>query len=98
MGVAPGTKGKRSPEANPTTSAMASASTRLCSGISTVAPSMRISPVAASSIRSRSWRRIRKVEGTTPDAEPEWTPSVRMSTVRVPATSPRREVVSQSVS
>ena len=36
----------------------------------------RISPVAASSTRSSSWRAMRNVLGTTPLAAPEWTPFV----------------------
>ena len=39
---------------------------------------------------------MRKLEGTTPDASPECTPSVSTRTVSVPASMPRSDVVSQS--
>ena len=51
------------------------------------------SPVAASSIRSSRWRAMRKEDGTTAPADPLWTPWSRTSTVRVPTTAPRNEVV-----
>ena len=39
---------------------------------------------------------MRKLEGTRPEASPECTPSVRISTLSVPLAMPRSEVVSQS--
>ena len=39
---------------------------------------------------------IRKLDGTTPDASPEWTPSSSTRTVSVPETMPRSDVVSHS--
>src|SRR5438876_10206386 len=53
----------------------------------------RISPVRESSIRSSSWRTMRKLEGTMPLAAPECTPSVSTSTVSTPPTTPRSDVV-----
>jgi hypothetical protein len=53
-------------------------------------------PVALSSSRSSTWRRMRKLDGTRPLASPEWMPSVRISTFSTPLTMPRRLVVSQS--
>src|SRR3989449_1660860 len=67
-------------------------------GISTWKSRGRISPVRSSSRRDRSWRAMRKLEGTMPLADPEWTPSVRTSTVSTPPTTPRSEVVPQSCS
>jgi hypothetical protein len=43
-----------------------------------------------------SMRAMRNVEGITPLASPEWTPSVLTSTSSWPASRPRSEVVSQS--
>ena len=37
-----------------------------------------------------------KLDATTPDASPEWTPSLSTSTRSTPAVMPRSEVVSQS--
>ena len=59
-----------------------------------LAGSMR--PVALSSSRSSTWRMMRNDEGTTPEASPECTPSVRISTFSVPLAMPRRLVVSHS--
>ena len=39
---------------------------------------------------------MRKLDGTTPEAWPECTPSASTSTVSVPAAMPRSEVVIQS--
>ncbi|CKU37976.1 Uncharacterised protein [Mycobacterium tuberculosis] len=39
---------------------------------------------------------MRKLEGTRPEASPEWMPSVSTSTLSVPLAMPRSEVVSQS--
>jgi hypothetical protein len=39
---------------------------------------------------------MRKLEGTSPEASPEWMPSVRIWTLSVPPAMPRSEVVSQS--
>ncbi len=39
---------------------------------------------------------MRKLEGTSPDASPECTPSVRICTLSVPLAMPRSEVVSHS--
>ena len=39
---------------------------------------------------------MRKLDGTTPLASPECTPSVSTSTVSMPFTRPRSEVVPQS--
>ena len=55
-----------------------------------------ISPVASSSSRDSSPRSRRKLEGTMPEASPEWTPSVSTRTVSMPAAMPRSEVVSHS--
>ena len=64
--------------------------------MSTWSGSTRILPVAESSTRSRSRRRIRNDDGTTPPAIPEWTPSVSTSTVSSTPRSPRSDVVTQS--
>ena len=40
-----------------------------------------------------SWRRMRKLDGTTPEASPECTPSSSTSTVRLPPARPRSDVV-----
>ena len=53
-------------------------------GISTCSSGSRISPVALSSMRSSSWRAMRKLDGTTPLACPEWAPAVSTSTVSTP--------------
>ncbi len=45
-------------------------------------------------MRSISRRRMRKLEGTMPEASPEWTPSLSTRTVKDPAIRPRSEVVS----
>ncbi len=52
--------------------------------------------MAASSMRETSWRAIRKVSATMPLAEPEWTPSSSISTVRMALARPRSDVVTQS--
>ena len=39
---------------------------------------------------------MRKLDGTRPEASPECTPSVRISTFSVPLAMPRSEVVSHS--
>ena len=41
-------------------------------------------------------RRMRKLEGTMPDASPECTPSLSTDTFRLPPANPRNEVVHQS--
>ncbi len=53
-------------------------------------------PLASSSSRDSSWRRMRKLDGTTPEASPECTPSSSTATLKVPAAMPRSEVVSHS--
>ena len=52
--------------------------------------------MAESSIRSNRWRAIRNDDGTTAPADPLWTPWSRTSTVRVPTTAPRSDVVTHS--
>jgi hypothetical protein len=49
-------------------------------------------------MRESSWRTMRKLDGTTPLAAPECTPSVSTSTRSTPPTRPRSEVVDQSAS
>src|SRR6218665_3519224 len=55
-------------------------------------------PVALSSRRSSTWRMMRNDEGTRPEASPECTPSLSISTLSVPLALPRRLVVSPSCS
>ena len=62
-------------------------------GISTWRSASRISPVSSSSIRDRIWRAMRNVDGTTPLASPECTPSESTSTSSSPASRPRSDVV-----
>ena len=57
-----------------------------------------IRPLVSSSTRLIRLRAMRKDDGTMPLAAPEWTPSVRTRTVRLPITMPRSEVVSHSCS
>ena len=56
----------------------------------------QIWPLASSSMRLMSWRAVRKLDGTTPLAVPECTPSVSTSTRSVPVRLPRKDVVHQS--
>jgi hypothetical protein len=53
-------------------------------------------PVWLSSSRSSTWRMMRKLDGTRPEASPECMPSVSTSTLSVPLAMPRRLVVSHS--
>ena len=75
---------------------MARACSTRAAGISQWKLSGSSRPVSLSSSRSSTWRRMRKLDGTSPLASPECTPSVRISTFSTPVTMPRRLVVSQS--
>ena len=91
----PSTTGKRSaisPVRTPTT---AFASAARAGGTSTW-KSRTSAPERSSSTRERSWRAMRKLDGTMPLAAPECTPSVSTSTVRSALITPRSEVVPQS--
>jgi hypothetical protein len=94
----PGAKGNFANTLAPSTAADASAWRWRSGGTGTCSSGTRISPLASSSIRESSRRRMRKLEGTTPLASPEWTPSVSTSTRSVPVSMPRSEVVTQSCS
>ena len=75
---------------------MARACSTRCAGTSQWKLCGSSSPLRESSSRSSSWRRMRKLDGTTPLASPEWMPSLSTSTLSTPLTMPRRLVVSHS--
>ena len=95
---APQAQGWRFQTSSPSTAAVARACASRAAGISTWKAPGSSRPVALSSSRSSRWRRMRKLDGTTPLASPECTPSSSTSTFSAPLTSPRSEVVSQSCS
>ena len=75
---------------------MARACATRSAGVSQCRPGGSRRPLAESSSRSSTWRRMRKLLGTRPEASPECTPSVSTSTFSVPVMLPRRLVVSQN--
>ena len=64
-------QGNLSCTASPNTWATTSACLRRCDGISTCNASTKTDPVVESSMRSSNCRRIRKDDGTMPEASPE---------------------------
>jgi hypothetical protein len=96
IGPLPFTYGIFDHTASPSTSDAEPAWATRSSGIFAQAQSGRIFPVRSSSRRESSERTIRKLEATIPLASPECTPSVRTSTLSVPAIMPRSDVVLQS--
>ena len=97
-GRAPCTKGNLFHTSSPRTSAVSRACFSRSWGICTCSASSFTLPVCSSSMRLSSWRRMRNDSGTMPLASPECTPSLRISTRRLPETIPRSEVVIQSCS
>jgi hypothetical protein len=53
-------------------------------------------PVAGSSIRASRCVAMRKLDGTIPDASPEWIAACSTRTLSVPATCPRSDEVVQN--
>ncbi len=98
IGRQPGTKGNLAWMSPASTCAAAADWARRRSGTSTNSSGKRTRPVAPSSTRASSWRRMRKLLGTMPEASPLCTPSPSTSTVSVPAAMPRSDVVAQSCS
>ena len=96
IGRRPSTIGNFSKISVSTTSAARLACSRRSAGISTFMPSIRMRPVSWSSMRDSSWRSRRKLDGTTPEASPECTPSLSTFTVKLPPVRPRSEVVHHS--
>ena len=97
-GRMPGSNGNFAYTESPSTAAAALAWMRRSAGIGAFSSSIRIAPEAASSTRASSSRRIRKLDGTTPLAVPECTPSASTSTRSEPIRLPRSEVVHHSCS
>ncbi len=95
-GWAPSTNGKRCHAVAPSAVAAACACSSRCGGIFACIAFILINPLEESSTRSSRWRIIVKLDGTTPPALPECTPSVRISTESVPTRLPRSEVVHQN--
>ena len=74
-GARPATSGNLPATVSPSTAAAAAACWRRSGGNGALSSSTSIAPDAASSTRASSSRRMRKLEGTMPLAEPECTPS-----------------------
>ena len=92
----PETNGNLSHTSSPSAAAAALASSMRPGGICAESSGRRISPLVSSSIREIRARRMRKLDGTMPEASPECTPSVSTCTVSAPPAMPRSEVVSHS--
>lgn len=60
--------------------------------------SLAISPVSGFSSLSNNYLIILKLEGTTPDASPLWTPSFNTVTSRLAVITPLNDVVTQRCS
>jgi hypothetical protein len=97
-GRIPGINGNLAYTDSPSTVAAAFACARRSGGMDVFSSSIRIAPEVASSTRASSSRRMRKLDGTTPLAVPEWTPSASTSTRSDPIRLPRSEVVHHSCS